>query len=799
MKILFSLLLLIAVVVAPAQQVHRCGRAHSCGAHKSMMEDAGNLRSDTLDVIRYTLNLDMTMMASQQIAGHCVVDFASKMDGIAQINLDLLALTVDAVTDAWGGPLSFTHTGSLLSIDLPVALDTGALYQVQIWYHGSPVSDTTWGGFYFASGYAYNMGVGFDADPHNFGRTWFPCFDNFVERSTYEFNVLTSGGKTAYCNGLRTQVETVGTDSLLTQWILDVEIPTYLANIAVADYVHVEDAFTSVQGTDIPIWIAAKAADTTDAKLSMANLVPALEAYETDYGPYRFPRVGYVCVPFSGGAMEHATNISYPLFAIDGTDTWETLWAHEVAHMWWGDLVTCHHAGEMWLNEGWARYSEALFVENIYGTEAYTNYILENHKDVILRAHQQDGQRYPVSPVPHEATYGSHVYNKGADMVHTLRGYMGDEAFFEACRDFLGDSAWTDIHSTGLRDYFQNYTDADLNAFFDNWIFTPGYPEFRIAQCVSSATEVTVAVEQHRHYSDALYTHVPLQLSLVGTGGSYDTLIVAGSEWTATIDVPESLGVYTAVLNRNNAISQAVFGEEFVFTEAESRNFDYAEAQAALLTLSSDSVWVRIENHLSEADFPHAIPGTEYLISPDRWWRVDGNFQVGDDLDMTLRYYGNGGANDFDPLLFAEVEALGLDEDALVMLYRPREFDGNVPQAWTEWPAYELNTIGSTTNWTGRFDLHHVVPGDYAMAVKTGVVSLPQAQPSAPEVFWADGFLHFRSAQPSDWIIYNAAGVQVGQHNNLRHSRLPTASWSPGVYLAVARDGSRSIRVVVPG
>lgn len=799
MKMLLPLLLLFTVLAAPAQHLHRCGRAHACPSNKSMMEDAGNLRSDTLDVIRYTINLDMTMMASQQIAGHCVVDFSSKMDGIDQINLDLLALTVDSVSNAWGVPLSFTHSGSLLSIDLPVALNEGESYQVQIWYHGSPVSDTTWGGFYFASGYAYNMGVGFDADPHNFGRTWFPCFDNFVERSTYEFNVLTSGGKTAYCNGLRTGVETVGTDSLMTQWILDVEIPTYLANIAVADYVHVEDAFTSVQGTDIPIWIAAKAADTTDAKLSMANLVPALEAYETDYGPYRFPRVGYVCVPFGGGAMEHATNISYPLFAIDGTDTWETLWAHEVAHMWWGDLVTCHHAGEMWLNEGWARYSEALFLENIYGGEAYIEYILENHKDVILRAHQQDGQRFPVSPVPHEATYGSHVYNKGADMVHTLRGYMGDAAFFEACRDFLSDSAWTDIHSTGLRDYFQNYTDADLNAFFDNWIFAPGYPEFRISACVSSATEVTVAVEQHRHYSDALYTHVPLQLSLVGTGGSYDTLIVAGSEWTATIDVPESLGIYTAVLNRNNAISQAVLGEEFVFTETESRDFDYAEAQTELLTLASDSVWVRIENHLSEADFPHAIPGTDYLISPDRWWRVDGNLQAGDDLDMTLRYFGNGGANDFDPLLFAEVEALGLDEDALVLLYRPRESDGNGPQAWTEWPTYELNTIGSTTNWTGRFDLHHVLPGDYAIAVKTGVVSVPQAAPYAPEVFWSDGFLHFRGAQASHWIIYTASGVQVWQDDNLRYSRLPTASWSPGVYVAVARDGSRSIRIVVPG
>ncbi|MBL7943340.1 MAG: M1 family metallopeptidase, partial [Flavobacteriales bacterium] len=724
--------------------------------------------------------------------------FTSKMDGIDWINLDLLALTVDSVTNDLGASLTFTHVGELLHISLPDVLNEGDQYLVNVWYHGSPENDTTWGGFYFASGYAYNMGVGFDADPHNFGRVWFPCFDNFVERSTYEFNILTSNGKTAYCNGLRAEVDTVGLDSLLTRWVMDVEIPSYLANVAVSDYVHVEQSFDSVLGSEIPVWIAAKSADTTEAKLSMTNLLPALTGFENDYGPYRFPRVGYVCVPFNGGAMEHATNISYPLFAIDGTLTWETLWAHELSHMWWGDLVTCHEAGEMWLNEGWAKYSEALFLENIYGYETYIDYVLENHKDVILHAHQQDGERFPVSPVPHEVTYGSHVYNKGADMVHTLRGYMGDEAFFTAVQNFLTDSAFTDIYSTGLRDYFQDYTESDLEAFFDNWIFAPGYPEFRIEHFDVEGGQASVSVSQHRHYSDDLYSNVPLQLSLIGTEGSIDTVIVASDNWNGSIEVPEALGVYTAALNRNNAISQAVFGEEHVFTEADDFNFDYAEVESECLTLSSDSLWIRMENHLAEADFPHAIPGTDYIISPDRWWRVDGNIQAGDDLDMSLRYFGNGGANDFDPLLFEITEDMGLDEDSLVLLYRPRASDENGTHGWQEWSSYELNTVGSTTNWTGRFDVHHVLPGDYAFALQTGVVGLDEQTDLDTHVFWFNDQLTVRAPNKENWTIFDSAGRLITRISDQSNYSIDTSFWPCGTYYVKSENlgGVGSVVVV---
>ncbi len=164
--------------------------------------------------------------------------------------------------------------------------------------------------------------------------------------------------------------------------------------------------------------------------------------------------------------MEHATNIAYPSFAVDGTLVFEDLMAHEFGHHWWGDLVTCETADDMWLNEGWASYSENLFMEAVYGREAYLDAVIFNQIEVMQYAHIQDGAHYPVSGVPFDVTYGRHVYNKGADVAHTLRGYMGDEAFFRCIREYLDAFAFQTANSEQFRDFLGECSGFDLDDFF---------------------------------------------------------------------------------------------------------------------------------------------------------------------------------------------------------------------------------------------------------------------------------------------------------------------------------------------
>lgn len=795
-----SILLIFSIFQWRNAQAQSHSHHAGCQKHrlqlKELLTDPANMRSDTLDVLNYQIELDMTQMSAQIIAGICRVDFKSKMDGISLINLDLLDLTVDSVKHD-DNNLDFIQENPLLTVHLPVVLNENDEYNVSVYYHGDPATDPTWGGFYFSSGYGYNLGVGFDADPHNFGRVWFPCFDNFVEKSRYEINVLTQNSKTAYCNGLLMSVDTVGTDSLYSSWVLDEEIPSYLASVSVGDYVRSEQNFENILGEDVPVWLVAKAVDTLDMKQSMVNLIPWLHGLEESYGLHRFPRVGFCAVPFNGGAMEHATNISYPLFAIDGSLAYETLYAHEIAHHWWGDNITCRTAGDMWINEGWASYSEALFMEKIYGFDEYIDYVRDNHKDVLLHAHISDNGRYPVSPVPHEITYGSHVYNKGADVAHTLRGYMGDNDFFIGIQAMMEEYAYDDIDSEEMRDFLQAYTDADLTSYFDNWIFDTGFPEFRISSFDMQGGNLNI--EQQGHYNTALYENVPLAITVLGTNDErYDTTVVVSGELTS-LQLGFDFDAWAAYLNDSSAISQAVLGENKWLDHNGNNDFNYAEMDLDVSNLvEGDSVWMRSENHWATAHSPAFIPGTDIFISPDRWWSVIVSDETTSQFEARFPYQGNPGSNNyFDPIFFEYLEANGYTENDLVLMYRPL-----YSTIWTEYQGeYAVNTQGGETNWTGRIEVPGLGSGDYTWAIHTGVISVNESpRDQTLQVFFnTTGELQVTTSAPAQIEIFDTLGKRIIQFEN-QFTSTKTFNGAPGIYFVKwsMNDNTGQMQILKP-
>src|SRR5699024_8794437 len=108
-------------------------------------------------------------------------------------------------------------------------------YSIQVFYHGTPIicDDDGFGGFYFENDVAYNLGIGIDCIPHNYGRAWFPCFDNFVEHSTYKYNIISHKGRIGYGLGHLVHEETLSGDTIRREFVLDQPIPTYLSHIAV--------------------------------------------------------------------------------------------------------------------------------------------------------------------------------------------------------------------------------------------------------------------------------------------------------------------------------------------------------------------------------------------------------------------------------------------------------------------------------------------------------------------------------------------------------------------------------------
>ncbi len=285
----FTLLSFFFVVLSAKAQLSDCDQDPSCQHTKSMLLlaqqqwdslDQGinsNARSEDFDVQHYTVVLDMTEHEKKRIQGWCGINFIPQKKGLQVLPLDLLQLRVDSVR--WQGQLlSFTYNDTLLQVQFKAALPKGLEQQVVVYYQGHPQRDGSWGGFYYQDEYAYNLGVGFASNPHNYGRVWHPCFDNFQERASYTFRITTKNEQRAHCNGYLQSEQTINKRTTRI-WQQKEPIPSYLAAIAVADYTVVEQSYIGIKDT-IPIRLVANAADTSKLVQSFGHLKDAIAAYE---------------------------------------------------------------------------------------------------------------------------------------------------------------------------------------------------------------------------------------------------------------------------------------------------------------------------------------------------------------------------------------------------------------------------------------------------------------------------------------------------------------------------------------
>lgn len=700
------------------QTQHHLNHTNFSPKYKSGNE---SLRSDTTNVINYSVYLDFTNAGSAIIAGATQVKFEALMD-MNTISLDLLQLQVDSVVHA-GNPIPFSYNDTLLVPQFASTILNGSIDSVTVYYQGSPQTDPSgWGGFYFTSGYYYNLGVGFESEPHNYGRVWHPCFDNFVERATYDFEILTNAGNTAYCNGTRISTLNVGTDSTLTKWTLNTEIPTYLASVAVSDYTHVSQNYFSVdQGINIPIWLAAHDVDTTALKGSFINLNGALEAFENDYGPYVWERIGYVLVPFNAGAMEHSCNIAYPKATINGTTTYETLMAHELSHHWWGNWVTCETAEEMWINEGMAAYSERLFLEHVYDYDAYMLEMRDNHKNVLHRAHINDSGFYALNAVPLKYTYGDHSYNKGSDVMHTLRSYMGDAEFFAALQSIQTAYGGGTISTEQFRDHINGLGGVDVSDFFTDWMLQPGYSAFDVTHFEKvqdgANWNVSVVVDQKLKGASSYHNNVPMQITFIDDNWQTHDLDISLSGDYQALNMTVPIDPVAVFLNRNEKINHAITAEEFVVDGIGLYNSNYANARVTVDAVS-DSALMRIEHHWVAPD--NISSPANVMLSQDRYWTFHGVNLAAVSGEIRFEYNGrNNSSGDLDNSIMNSTGNQAFTEDSLVLLFRPSPQD-----PWEIVNGANLNTAGADDDKFGFMTTDTFMEGQYTFGYKTNSVGI---------------------------------------------------------------------------
>ncbi len=665
------------------------------------------------DISHYNINIDSINFSAFTIKANTKARIVAKQAIVSQVTFDLLKFTVDSILSG-GSICAYTYNDTLLTVTLPTPLPANDSIDVEVFYNGSPsVDGSGWGGFYFSGSFAFNLGVGFAANPHNYGRAWYPCSDTFDSKSRYDFFITTSSSAKAFCNGFLVQQIANPNGTITWHWKMNDPIPSYLVSMAVGPYHTVTNTLSG-----IPVEIACLASDTNNVNATFSNLDTTLTKFIDSYGPYPFDKVGYCLVPFNSGAMEHAASIHIGRVFVNGSQSYATLWAHELSHMWWGDKVTCKTAEDMWLNEGFASFNEALYTQNISGDVAYTNWIRSNHRKVLQFAHTPagDGSYLTLNNIPHDYTYGQHVYNKGASIAHSLRGMLGDSAFFAGCKIYMDNHAYGNADSYDLKNDFNSMPTVDVTRFFDDWVFTPGFPHFSVdsvAIYIGAFDHVYVHTRQRNVGNSNHLYKMPVEINL--TDGNNDTTFtVLIDSVTNVFHFPLLFTPTMVTIDRDLKITDAVVDYEKNINSTGNNIMYETNVSLNVQDPGINGSTIRVEHNYVEPDgFKQSNPGIR--LSDYHYWTVKGLLSSGFESSANFTYDGsNSSVSGFlDNTLITGVE------DSIVMMYREGSWDD-----WSPVNGFTLNKGANSMDKRGSVIVDSLKAGEYCLGYFDHLVGL---------------------------------------------------------------------------
>jgi aminopeptidase N len=462
-------------------------------------EAAKTFNQTQYDVHHYDLDLDLNPGTHILIG---TVTITAEVTGVSISTLDLdldLGMAVSAATSD-GSAATFSRSGALLTVDLDRAYTTGETVVVTVAYNGNPSGGAFGWDSFDGQDMIWTLSEPFGA------RDWWPCKDlNSDKADSVDITVTVPDNLIVASNGLVvSDVDNGATRT--THWKSNYPIATYLVSLAIHPYTQYSDWYNPQGGGDpmeVQFFIYPSHVGVVEPNYALT--VPMIDVFAQAFGEYPFVEEKYGHAEFTwGGGMEHQT-----LTSMGGWS--EDLISHELAHQWWGDMVTCEDFGHIWLNEGFATWSEAWWAEQNYDFATYQQYM-------DYAAYYGGGTIFVEDPLNDNIFSGALSYNKASWVVHMLRGVLGDADFFAGLAQYRADHLYGSSTTEDLQAVLEAVSGRDLTDFFQQWIYGEYFPIYSY-QWVEGpqAGEITVTITQEQT-DTGLFT-MPIRLEVGTTAG----------------------------------------------------------------------------------------------------------------------------------------------------------------------------------------------------------------------------------------------------------------------------------------
>ena len=485
---------------------HYCNKAHS-SAQRFGPRFLTNPLTENYDLkyYRFEWEIDPAVYA---INGTATPYFTVLSDTFDQIHFDFSKeLIVDSIK--WKGQkLMFTQPESyLLTIDFPSSLQKGGLDSISISYHGIPPS----GGFgsFIQSSHANEPAMWTLSEPFG-AQDWWPCKNGLDDKiDSIDVIVTTPEKYRAASNGsLVSEEASVGFKKY--HWKHRYAIVPYLVAISVTNYVAYTDDVLLSDGTVMPMVNYVYPENLESAKIGTKDNVTVLQYFDSLFIAYPFSKEKYGHAQFGwGGGMEHQT-MSFVI-----NYGWGLL-AHELAHQWFGDLVTCGDWEDIWLNEGFATYLEGLSRER-YPQSQNDWYNWKAGKINSIVSNPGGSVKVDDPSNINRIFSGRLSYSKGSYLLHMLRWKLGDVYFFQGLRNYLDERSHKFAKTPDLKAHLESVSGQDLDEYFRDWYEGQGYPIYQVSWD-QEQDRVLIQLNQSTSHASVSFFEMPVPLRLSGEG-----------------------------------------------------------------------------------------------------------------------------------------------------------------------------------------------------------------------------------------------------------------------------------------